>query len=87
MKEHYDKIEITKKQKAQVARKLKRYLRENRYTDIGILKSELFIDFISENIAPCYYNKALSDSIALMKDRIEDLYSLMKEENSLCLTT
>ncbi|MDR1244535.1 MAG: DUF2164 family protein [Endomicrobium sp.] len=38
---------------------------------MGVLKSELFIDFISKNIAPCYYNKALSDSIVLIKDRME----------------
>jgi hypothetical protein len=27
-----------------------------------------------------HHNKGLADSITLMKDRIEDLYSLMKEE-------
>jgi uncharacterized protein (DUF2164 family) len=80
MKKHYNKIELTKEQKLQIAAKLKKYLRENYYTDIGDLKAELFIDFISDTIAPFYYNKGLADSITLMKDRIEDLYSLMKEE-------
>ncbi|MDR2818838.1 MAG: DUF2164 domain-containing protein [Endomicrobium sp.] len=80
MKKHYNKIELTKEQKLQIAAKLKKYLRENYYTDIGDLKVELFIDFISDTIAPFYYNKGLADSITLMKDRIEDLYSLMKEE-------
>ncbi|MDR1434613.1 DUF2164 domain-containing protein [Candidatus Endomicrobiellum devescovinae] len=80
MKKHYNKIDLTKEQKLQIAAKLKKYLRENYYTDIGDLKAELFIDFISDTIAPFYYNKGLADSITLMKDRIEDLYSLMKEE-------
>lgn len=80
MKKHYNKIELTKEQKLQIAAKLKKYLRENYYTDIGDLKAELFIDFISDTIAPFYYNKGLADSITLMKDRIEDLYSLMNEE-------
>jgi uncharacterized protein (DUF2164 family) len=47
MKKHYNKIELTKEQKLQIAAKLKKYLRENYYTDIGDLKAELFIDFIS----------------------------------------
>jgi uncharacterized protein (DUF2164 family) len=80
MKKHYNKIELTKEQKLQIAAKLKKYLRENYYADIGDLKAELFIDFISDTIAHFYYNKGLADSITLMKDRIEDLYSLMKEE-------
>jgi len=80
VKKHYNKIELTKEQKLQIAAKLKKYLRENYYADIGDLKAELFIDFISDTIAPFYYNKGLADSITLMKDRIEDLYSLMKEE-------
>jgi uncharacterized protein (DUF2164 family) len=67
MKKHYNKIELTKEQKLQIAAKLKKYLRENYYTDIGDLKAELFIDFISDTIAPFYYNKGLADSITLMK--------------------
>jgi uncharacterized protein (DUF2164 family) len=80
MKKCHTKIELTKEQKLQIATKLKKYLRENFDTEIEELKAELFIDFISENIASYYYNKGLADSIALMKDRFEALFSLMKEE-------
>jgi uncharacterized protein (DUF2164 family) len=48
MKKHYNKIELAKEQKLQIAGKLEKYLRENYETDIGVLKSELFIDFISK---------------------------------------
>jgi uncharacterized protein (DUF2164 family) len=65
MKKCCAKIELIKDQKAAIATKLKENLRENFDTDIGGFKAELFIDFISENIAARYYNKGLADSIAL----------------------
>ncbi|MDR2811888.1 MAG: DUF2164 family protein [Endomicrobium sp.] len=56
------------------------FKKKNYDTDIGVLKSELFIDFIFKKISPCYYSKTLSVSIALIKERIENFYYLMKEK-------
>ncbi|MDR3256408.1 MAG: DUF2164 domain-containing protein [Endomicrobium sp.] len=80
MKINYNKIELSKEQKSQAISKLKKYLKENFDTEIGDLKAFLLLDFLSENIASYYYNKGLADSITVMKERLEDIYSLMKEE-------
>ncbi|MDR1087291.1 MAG: DUF2164 family protein [Endomicrobium sp.] len=49
----------------QTATKLKKYLRGSSDTEIGNLKGELFIDFISEDIGFLLLHKGLADSIAL----------------------
>lgn len=80
MKKKKDTIELTKEQKNLALNKIKAYCDENFGTELGNLETELFIDFLSETIGPYYYNQGLADSVSVMRDKLEDLYLLMKNE-------
>ena len=73
-------IQLSKEQKEQAASKLKKYFMENFEVEIGMLQSEFFIDFISENIGSYYYNKGIEDSLSYMTDKLDDLYLLMRDQ-------
>ena len=80
MKKKEPVIVLSKEQKATAAAKIKGYVADNFDTDIGSLQSEIFLEFITDNIGIYYYNKAVADTQAVMSDKIEDLYLLMKDE-------
>lgn len=75
-----DVIELTKEQRATASANIKEYMLENFDVDAGNLKSEIFVDFITNTIGAYYYNKAVADSLAFMTEKAEDLYLLMKDE-------
>jgi len=82
MKKKEPVIALSKEQKAAAVTKIKGYIADNFEVEIGSLQSEFFLDFITENIGIYYYNKAVADTQAVMTDKIEDLYLLMKDEES-----
>ena len=73
-------IPLTKEQRENAVAQIKEYILENFDADIGRLQSEIFLDFITEHIGVCYYNKGVADSMAFITDKIEDFYLLMKDE-------
>jgi len=81
MKKKEPAIALSKEQKAAAAAKIKGYIADNFDVNIGSLQSEIFLDFITDNIGIYYYNQAVADTQAVMSDKIEDLYLLMKDEN------
>ena len=83
MKKKEPAIALSKEQKAATTAKIKGYIADNFDVDIGSLQSEIFLDFITENIGIYYYNKAVADTQSFMTDKIEDLYLLMKDEEIL----
>jgi len=74
-------ISLSKEQKENAKEKIKVYITENFDAEIGNLQSEIFLDFITENIGIYYYNKAIADSLSYMAERIDDMYLLMKDED------
>jgi len=80
MKKTDDTIPLTKEQKSKAALKIKEYIAENFELDIGNLQAGFFLDFITKNIGIYYYNQAVSDSMSLITDKIDDMYLLMKDE-------
>ena len=80
MKRKDDIIELTKEQKAKAIALIKEYVKEEFELDIGNLRSDIFLDFITENIGVFYYNKALADSMTFINEKVEDMYLLMKDE-------
>lgn len=80
MKKTDDTIPLTKEQKTKAALKIKEYIAENFELDIGNLQAGFFLDFITKNIGIYYYNQAVSDSMSLITEKIDDMYLLMKDE-------
>ena len=80
MKRKEPVIELSKEQKEIAADKIKDYMSESFEIEISQMQSKFLIDFITENIGMYYYNKALTDSMKFMSEKVEDLYLLMKDE-------
>ncbi|WP_088041341.1 DUF2164 domain-containing protein [Bacillus sp. EAC] len=59
---------------------LQTYFSQERDEELSELSAILLIDFISEKLAPMYYNKGVEDSQRFMSERIEDLYALLLKE-------
>lgn len=67
-------IEFTRPEAEALAKKLQEYLNQHFELEIGQFDAEFFLDFISDNIGPHYYNKALDDARILIGERIETIY-------------
>ncbi len=74
-------IKLTKEQQTAATAQIKEYLETEFELEISGLQAEIFLDFLSKKIGGYYYNVGIEEAMALMNERIEDLYLLMKEEN------
>ncbi len=75
------KIDLTKDLKISALNEIKKYFSAERDENLGDLSAELFLDFITEKIAPFFYNQGIRDSHQFMSERLEDLYGLEKTTN------
>lgn len=75
------KIELTKDLKIQAINEIKKYFSTERDENIGDLSAELFLDFITEKMAPFFYNQGIRDAHQYMNERLEDLFGLEKSSN------
>ena len=66
-------IKFEKERKKRMVGSIKRYFSENMDEDIGDLKAMLLLDFILQEIGPCVYNRAISDAMGIMQERVMDL--------------
>ncbi len=71
---------LGKEQKAVAIAKIKDYAAENFDVELGNLQTEMFLDFLTEKLGPAYYNKGVTDAMAFMNEKVEDLYLLMQDE-------
>jgi uncharacterized protein (DUF2164 family) len=58
---------------------VKSYFLDELDTEIGELQIQLFIDFLNAQVGKKYYNLGVSDTIAAIKDKAEDLVLLLKD--------
>lgn len=59
---------------------LQTYFTNERDEELTDLAATLLIDFISQKLAPMYYNKGIEDSQKFMAEKTEDLYALLLKE-------
>jgi uncharacterized protein (DUF2164 family) len=71
-------IELNKEIREIFIENLKRYYWKERDEELSDLSAELLIDFITNDLGPYIYNKAVEDSYVYMNERIEDLLGLQK---------
>jgi len=72
------KIKISNEKRNELVGTIKEYFYQERDEDLGDLAAGLILDFITEEIAPEFYNQGVYDSYTYMTDRIEDVLSLQK---------
>jgi len=71
-------IKISKEKRDYMISELKNYFLVERNEDLGDLASALILDFITEKIAPEFYNQGVYDAYNYMNERMEDMLSIQK---------
>ncbi len=73
-----NKIELTKEKKKEMIEAIKLYYLKEREEEMGDLASGLILEFITEKLAPEFYNQGVYDSYKYMELKIEDILSIQK---------
>ncbi|MCP8467363.1 DUF2164 domain-containing protein [Pseudomonas sp. ZM23] len=75
-------LELDGSQRQEASRVLQRFLEDRFELDLGSFEAEEALDFFMRELGPLFYNKAISDVQAHLKDRFEsiesDLWALEK---------
>jgi uncharacterized protein (DUF2164 family) len=75
---HNNTIKLTKEKRDDMVLAIKNYFSKEREEEIGDLAAGLIFEFITEELAPEFYNQGIYDSYKYMEDMIEDLLSIQK---------
>ena len=54
-------LQFTREQKESLAEQIRIYFRDELDKEIGNMEAEFFLDFLTEQLGPTFYNKALKD--------------------------
>lgn len=71
-------IKISKEAREEMIASIKNYFEKERDEELGNLAAGLILDFITEELAPEFYNQGIYDSYKFMNVRCEDLMTLLK---------
>ena len=76
-------IKLERAQKEALATAIQDYMQDELEVEIGQFDSEFLIDFITEKLAPIYYNKGIEDAKAVIERRMlemsDELYEIEQE--------
>ncbi|WP_440888259.1 DUF2164 domain-containing protein [Vibrio sp. WZ-1] len=76
-------IKLERAQKETLAVVIQDYMQDELSVEIGQFDSEFLIDFITEKLAPIYYNKGIEDAKAVIERRMlemsDELYEIEQE--------
>lgn len=73
-----NKIKLTDEKKKDMISAIKDYFLNERDEELGELASSIILDFITEELAPEFYNQGVYDSYKYMNERCEDLLAIQK---------
>ena len=71
---------LTPDQQKFAINELQTYFLQERDEELSELSAILLLDFISQKLAPMYFNKGIEESQKFMSERVEDLYALLLKE-------
>jgi uncharacterized protein (DUF2164 family) len=71
-----DAIKLSKEKKEAMISSIKEYFLKERDEELGDLGSGLLLDFITEELAPEFYNQGVYDSYKYIGERVEDILSI-----------
>ena len=76
---YYKESILSEEKRKDLEGKIKYFFKKEYDMDLGVLRTNIVIDFIEEEIVSLYYNAGVIDSMKYMEDRIDDMYILMKD--------
>jgi uncharacterized protein (DUF2164 family) len=68
-------LTLTPEQESEATHKIKRLMLERFELDLGAFEAAEILELFTQEIAPHYYNRAVFDAQALLKERFESLES------------
>ena len=71
-------IIVPKEKREEMLAAIQQYYSEAQGEEIGDLKATLLLDFVTEHLAPGFYNQGVSDACRFMNEMVEDVLSLQK---------
>lgn len=71
-------IIVPQEKREEMLTAIKQYYSEAQGEEIGDLKAILLLDFVTEHLAPEFYNQGVSDACQFMNEMVEDVLSLQK---------
>ncbi|MGM8212383.1 DUF2164 domain-containing protein [Virgibacillus sp. W0430] len=71
-------FELSKEQQEEMIKHMQHYFEKEHGEKMGNLKAMMFLDFITKEIAPTFYNKGVEDSHTYMLAKIEDIFEIQK---------
>ena len=71
-------VKLNKEIREEMISSIKRYFEKERDEELGDLAAGLILDFITEELAPEFYNQGVYDSYKFMNLHCEDLLGLLK---------
>lgn len=71
-------IKISKETREEMISSIKNYFEKERDEELGNLAAGLILDYITEELAPEFYNQGVYDSYKFMTVRCEDLLTILK---------
>ena len=66
-------IKLKREQKEALATAIQDYMQDELEVEIGQFDSEFLIDFITEKLAPFYYNKGIEDAKVVIDRRMQEM--------------
>jgi uncharacterized protein (DUF2164 family) len=73
-----EKLLLSKEKKDHMVSAIKGYFLKERGEEIGDLAAGLLLNFITEEIAPEFYNKGIYDAYGYMSERLEEMLEIRK---------
>ncbi|MFD1039783.1 DUF2164 domain-containing protein [Virgibacillus byunsanensis] len=72
------KFELSTDKKESLVETIKVYFEQERDEKIGDLAAVLILEFFMEKLAPTFYNIGIEDGHALMTEKVDDMFGIMK---------
>ena len=66
-------INFSREETAAIAAKLRPYFRDELDVELRDLQAQMLVDFLSAEIGPFFYNRALYDAQAVLKKKADDI--------------
>lgn len=70
---------LTKEQSQEITDALKSFFLDELDIELSNMQVGFLMDFLSQNVSKCFYNRGVVDAIDALKDKTEDLMLLLKD--------
>ena len=73
------KIEFSRQETDALVDKIQTYMNDELDCDVGQFDAEFFLDFLSKELGPFYYNRGLSDAQTVLSERFDTVTDAIYE--------